>query len=97
MLEHATKPIKKIADIRIFSAGNLLGAVNGGSAGQGGQSPISDLSSQLLSFGAQKPIIDEILAQAGFRGGDPVDALVGATQNGDVDARPGVRTSPTPR
>jgi flotillin len=59
-----------------------------GSAGQSGQSPISDLSGQLLSFGAQKPIIDEILAQAGFRGGDPVDALLGATQNGSTFVRP---------
>ncbi|POR53330.1 flotillin family protein [Bosea psychrotolerans] len=79
-LEQAMKPIEKISDIKIFSAGNLLGAMNNSSPGQSGQSPISDLSSQLLSFGAQKPIIDEILAQAGFRGGDPVDALLGATQ-----------------
>ncbi len=84
-LEQAMKPIEKISDIRIFSAGNLLGAMSSGSAGQGGQSPISDLSSQLLSFGAQKPIIDEILAQAGFRGGDPVDALLGATHKGNAE------------
>lgn len=87
-LEQAMKPIEKISDIRIFSAGNLLGAMSSGSAGQGGQSPISDLSSQLLSFGAQKPIIDEILAQAGFRGGDPVDALLGATQNENGNVQP---------
>ncbi|PZO02246.1 MAG: flotillin [Hyphomicrobiales bacterium] len=86
-LEQAMKPIEKISDIRIFSAGNLLGAMNGGSAGQGGQSPISDLSSQLLSFGAQKPIINEILAQAGFHGGDPVDAILGATQKGNAETR----------
>ncbi|AOO83407.1 flotillin family protein [Bosea vaviloviae] len=86
-LEQAMKPIEKISDIRIFSAGNLLGAMNGGSPGQSGQSPISDLSSQLLSFGAQKPIIDEILAQAGFRGGDPVDALLGATQKRTAEAQ----------
>ncbi len=86
-LEQAMKPIEKISDIRIFSAGNLLGAMNGGSLGQNGQSPISDLSSQLLSFGAQKPIIDEILAQAGFRGGDPVDALLGATQKRNAETQ----------
>ena len=89
-LEQAMKPIEKISDIRIFSAGNLLGAMGNGAPAQGGQSPISDLSSQLLSFGAQKPIVDEILAQAGFRGADPVGALLGATQNRDADARPGV-------
>jgi flotillin len=86
-LEQAMKPIEKISDIRIFSAGNLLGAMNGGSLGHNGQSPISDLSSQLLSFGAQKPIIDEILAQAGFHGGDPVDALLGATQKRNAETR----------
>jgi flotillin len=86
-LEQAMKPIEKISDIRIFSAGNLLGAMNGGSLGHNGQSPISDLSSQLLSFGAQKPIIDEILAQAGFRGGDPVDALLGATQKRNAETQ----------
>ncbi len=80
-LEQAMKPIEKISDIRIFSAGSLLGALGGGAvAGQGAQSPVSDLSSQLLSFGAQKPIIDEILAQAGFRGANPVEALLGTTQ-----------------
>jgi flotillin len=81
-LEQAMKPIEKISDIRIFSAGNLVGAL-GGVAGQSGNGPIADLSGQLLSFGAQKPILDEILAQAGFRGGDPVDALLGATQRRD--------------
>lgn len=87
-LEQAMKPIEKISDIRIFSAGNLAGAMgNGGSPGQGGLSPISDLSSQLLSFGAQKPIVDEILVQAGFRGSDPVDALLGATRTKDSSAR----------
>lgn len=86
-LEQAMKPIEKISDIKIFSAGNLLGALGGGAAEHGGQSPISDLSSQLLSFGAQKPIIDEILAQAGFRGGSPVDALMGEAQTTGAKAR----------
>jgi flotillin len=87
-LEQAMKPIEKISDIRIFSAGNMLGAMNGSSTAHGGQSPISDLSSQLLSFSAQKPILDEILSQAGFNGGDPVGALLGATQDGNAGVRP---------
>ena len=86
-LEQAMKPIEKISDIRIFSAGNMLGAMNGSSTAHDGQNPISDLSSQLLSFSAQKPILDEILAQAGFQGGNPVEALLNATQNGNAGVR----------
>ncbi|MGJ7037414.1 flotillin [Shinella sp. BE166] len=76
-LEQAMKPIEKISDIRIFSAGGLAGAL-GGNGGDGAGNPVGDLSSQLLNFTAQKPILDEILAQAGFKGADPTQALLGA-------------------
>ena len=81
-LEQAMKPIEKISDIKIFSAGGLLGAMGNGAAGEGahGGGPIGDLSSQLLSYGAQKPILDAILSQAGFSGHNPVDALLNGTQ-----------------
>ena len=80
-LAQAMKPIEKISDIRIFSAGNLAGAMNGGA---GGDQPgaVGDLSSQLLSFTAQKPILDEILKQAGFEGADPTQALLAASVGG---------------
>lgn len=80
-LAQAMKPIEKISDIRIFSAGNLVGAMNGGA---GGDQPgaVGDLSSQLLSFTAQKPILDEILKQAGFEGADPTQALLAASVGG---------------
>ncbi|WP_448953840.1 flotillin family protein [Labrys neptuniae] len=77
-LEQAMKPIEKISDIKIFSAGNLAGALGGVSGDKAGN-PIGDLSSQLLSFTAQKPILDEILAQAGFKGADPTQALLAAS------------------
>ena len=80
-LEQAMKPIEKISDIRIFSAGGLAGAL-GGNGGDGTGHPIGDLSSQLLSFTAQKPILDEILAQAGFKGADPTQALLAASLDG---------------
>ncbi|OCC04829.1 flotillin [Labrys sp. WJW] len=80
-LEQAMKPIEKISDIRIFSAGGLAGAVGNGGNGEAGH-PIGDLSSQLLSFTAQKPILDEILAQAGFKGADPTQALLAASLGG---------------
>lgn len=92
-LAQAMKPIEKISDIRIFSAGNLAGAMNGGA---GGDQPgaIGDLSSQLLSFTAQKPILDEILNQAGFKGADPTQALLAASvgSTGGTPAKPAAAT-----
>jgi flotillin len=89
-LAQAMKPIEKISDIRIFSAGNLAGAMNGGAGGEQSGAAIGDLSSQLLSFTAQKPILDEILKQAGFEGADPTQALLAAS----VGATGGVQTAP---
>ncbi|MEH3145851.1 MAG: SPFH domain-containing protein [Methylobacterium frigidaeris] len=88
-LEQAMKPIEKISDIRIFSAGGLAGAMGGTMGGAGGETggPVGDLSSQLLSFTAQKPILDEILAQAGFHGADPTQALIAASLGGLNHAR----------
>ncbi|MGV2021089.1 flotillin family protein [Agrobacterium sp. 22-223-1] len=77
-LSEAMKPIEKISDIRIFSAGNLAGALGGGGDVKNGNG-LGDLSSQLLSFTAQKPVLDEILAQAGFKGTDPTQALLAAS------------------
>ncbi|NGO66706.1 flotillin family protein [Rhizobium daejeonense] len=77
-LEQAMKPIEKISDIRIFSAGGLAAALRGNGGDNSGD-PVGDLSSQLLSFTAQKPILDEILVQAGFSGADPMQALLGAS------------------
>ncbi len=77
-LEQAMKPIEKISDIRIFSAGGLAAALRGNGGDTSGD-PFGDLSSQLLSFTAQKPILDEILVQAGFSGADPMQALLGAS------------------
>jgi flotillin len=80
-LAQAMKPIEKISDIKIFSAGGLLGAMGNGASAEGlNGGPIADLSSQLLSYGAQKPILDAILSQAGFAGSNPVDALLNGTQ-----------------
>ena len=83
-LAEAMKPTEKISDIRIFSAGNLAGALGGGSDGQSGNG-LGDLSSQLLSFTAQKPVLDEILAQAGFKGADPTQALLAASITNGTD------------
>ncbi len=83
-LAEAMKPIEKISDIRIFSTGGLPGAF-GGKTGELGTGSMNDLSSQLLSFTAQKPILDEILAQAGFKGADPTQALLAASLQNAVE------------
>lgn len=85
-LEQAMKPIEKISDIRIFSAGNLAGALGGNGGNGGAGNAVGDLSSQLLNFTAQKPILDEILSQAGFKGADPTQALLAASI-GNASAR----------
>lgn len=93
-LAQAMKPIEKISDIRIFSTGGLMGSLGGGT-GEANGNPVGDLSSQLLSFTAQKPILDEILAQAGFKGADPTQALLAASL-GDAVGRAGTRQATRP-
>jgi flotillin len=77
-LEQAMKPIEKISDIRIFNAGGF-GGLGGTNGHRSDGNAVSDLSSQLLNFTAQKPILDEILSQAGFKGADPTQALLAAS------------------
>ena len=75
-LAQAVKPIEKISDIRIFDTGSLMG--RGGNGGGGANLGLGDgLASQLLSVSAFKPIIDKILAEAGFAAGP--DALTSLT------------------
>jgi flotillin len=80
-LAEAVKPIEKISDIRIFDTGSLMGrgGANGGAngGGHGGIGLGDGLAAQLLSVTAFKPIIDRILAEAGFVGGP--DALTSLT------------------
>ncbi|MBS1182819.1 MAG: flotillin family protein [Proteobacteria bacterium] len=83
-LAEAMKPIEKISDIRIFSTGGFPGSFGGRSGEQSGN-PINDLSSQLLNFTAQKPILDEILAQAGFKGANTTQALLGASLEASLE------------
>ncbi|MGO8389102.1 flotillin domain-containing protein, partial [Rhizobium johnstonii] len=66
-LAEAVKPIEKISDIRIFDTGGMLGRGNGANGGNGiglGEG----LASQLLSYQANKPILDKLLKEAGFEG-----------------------------
>src|ERR1700677_4447448 len=84
-LAEAVKPIEKISDIRIFDTGGLLGRGGGaggnssdGGGGLGGGLGLGDgLAAQLLSVSAFKPMIDKILAEAGFPAGP--DAMTSLT------------------
>ena len=81
-LAEAVKPIEKISDIRIFDTGGMLGR-GAGADGTGGGNGIGlgdGIAGQLLSYQANKPIIDRILREAGFEGADPLKALLGGTE-----------------
>ncbi len=84
-LAEAVKPLEKIGDVRIIDmGGGLPGHANGGgngvANGGGGGSPSDSLLNALLAYRANSPIVDRLLAEAGFTGSNPIEALVGATQ-----------------
>jgi uncharacterized membrane protein YqiK len=79
-LAEAVRPIEKINEIRIFDTGGL---VNGKAASDGGIGLGDGLAGQLLSLQANKPIVDTILAEAGFSGGgNALDTLLGSASKG---------------
>jgi flotillin len=81
-LAEAVKPMEKIGDVRIVDLNGW--SPNGGGMAQGGGGPMDSLLSALLQYRANAPIIDQLLASAGFTGTNPVDALV----KGAVPAAP---------
>ncbi len=61
--------------MRILHTGGVFGGGNG-EAGEGGAGFGEGLAGQLLKVHALKPMIDEVLRQAGYKSGDdPVKAL----------------------
>lgn len=80
-LAEAVKPIEKISDIKIFDTGGMLGRGAAGGVGGGGIGLGEGLAGQLLAYQANKPILDQILREAGFNGGgDAVKALLGGIE-----------------
>ncbi len=74
-LAEIVKPVSSIKDVRILHTGGVFGGGNG-EAGEGGVGFGEGLAGQLLKVHALKPMIDEVLRQAGYRpGDDPVKAL----------------------
>jgi flotillin len=81
-LAEAVRPLEKIGDVRIVDMGGrgpLAGTSANGAAANGGGAT-DHLLSALLQYRANAPIIDQLLAQAGFTGANPVDALVNAVK-----------------
>lgn len=74
-LAEAVKPIEKISDIRIFDTGGMLG--RNGNGANGGVGLGEGLAGQLLSYQANKPILDRLLKEAGFDGDNAISALLG--------------------
>lgn len=87
-LAQAMKPIEKIDKITIFDAGRMLGNAGAASGGQAANA-VGNLSDQLLAYRGQAPVIDSILEAAGFKGPDPVTALIaGAAERNAPEAAP---------
>jgi flotillin len=77
------KPLEKIGDVRIVDLGGrgpLAGGATNGAAVNGGGSATDNLLGALLQYRANAPIIDQLLAQAGFTGSNPVEALISAVK-----------------
>ncbi len=80
-IAQAVKPIENIKEIRIFDTGGMLGRGTG-DGGASGVGTGEGLAGQLLSYQANKPVLDRVLSEAGFTGGDnAIDTLV-ASVNG---------------
>ena len=78
----AVKPLQNIGDVKIIDMGGGLpgGAVNGGGVGGGG-GRMDSLVDSLLAYRANAPVIDQLLAEAGFTAnGGLVSTLIGASK-----------------
>lgn len=92
------KPISNIKDVRILHTGGFGGNGNG-NGGQGGQNiGFGDgLAGELLKVHAFKPIIDQVLQQAGFKpGDDPVKTLASVLTSNDNGGQAASAGEPAP-
>jgi uncharacterized membrane protein YqiK len=84
-LSETVRPLEKIGDVKIIDLGGGLsgraGSGNGIASGPAG-GPMDGLLGSLLAYRANAPVIDKLLAEAGFDGGsNPLQALVSGTQS----------------
>jgi uncharacterized membrane protein YqiK len=84
-LSETVRPLEKIGDVKIIDLGGGLPWRNGGGNGiahgpVGG--PMDGLLGSLLAYRANAPVVDKLLAEAGFNSGsNPLQALVSATHS----------------
>jgi len=82
-LSETVRPLEKIGDVKIIDlGGGLSGRAGGGNGIATGPvgGPMDGLLGSLLAYRANAPVIDKLLAEAGFEGGsNPLQALVSAT------------------
>src|SRR5262249_2072663 len=87
-LGEMVKPIGNLKDVRILHTGGAFGGNGANGVGGGNVGFGEGLAGELLRVHALKPLIDEILAQSGFKpGDDPIKALTAAVMpatNGSV-------------
>ena len=84
-LSETVRPLEKIGEVKIIDLGGGLsgraGSGNGIASGPAG-GPVDGLLGSLLAYRANAPVIDRLLAEAGFDGGsNPLQALVSATHS----------------
>jgi flotillin len=91
-LAESVKPLEKIGDVRIVDL-NGWSPTGVAANGNGAAGPTDGLINALLQYRASAPIIDQLLASAGFSGANPVDALLKAAPPGPA-ATPPVVTAP---
>jgi hypothetical protein len=84
-LSETVRPLEKIGDVKIIDlGGGLSGRAGGGNGIAQGPAggPMDGLLGSLLAYRANAPVIDRLLAEAGFDGGsNPLQALVLATHS----------------
>jgi uncharacterized membrane protein YqiK len=89
-LGEMVKPIANLKDVRILHTGGFGGGGNGGNGG-GNVGFGEGLAGELLKVHALKPLIDEILLQAGFKpGDDPIKALAGVVLPNSAETKANV-------
>jgi uncharacterized membrane protein YqiK len=84
-LSETVRPLEKIGDVKIIDLGGGLsgraGGGNGIATGPAG-GPMDGLLGSLLAYRANAPVIDKLLAEAGFdSGSNPLQALVSGTHS----------------
>ena len=84
-LSETVRPLEKIGDVKIIDlGGGLSGRAGGGNGIATGPvgGPMDGLLGSLLAYRANAPVIDRLLAEAGFdSGSNPLQALVSATHS----------------